>query len=108
MDEADERPRLEAVSVIKTIRSTLFPHKKVRGSEAPLPFPAMTKGGTLGEGILGYAKMRRETLTTSLNSLTLQNRKAALPLSCLAVSFYTNSVKKFDIRRKTTNISRFQ
>ena len=33
------------------------------------------------------AKMRRETLTTSLNSVTLQNRKAALPLSCLAVSF---------------------
>ena len=32
------------------------------------------------------AKKRRETLTTSLNSVTLQNRKAALPLSCLAVS----------------------
>lgn len=33
-----------------------------------------------------YRKKRRETLTTSLNSVTLQNRKAALPLSCLAVS----------------------
>ena len=41
MDEADKRTRLDAVSVIKTIRSTLFPHKKVRGSEAPLPFPGI-------------------------------------------------------------------